>query len=304
MRISTSSFTQNMSNNIKDNLNKYQDLQNRISAGGQLTSPSEDPLAYSYVNKLKDARNQIQQFGTTAKKLQNDLDFYDSTFGSVQDLLKNIRTVAVRAANSTLDDVDRKNMANEVNSNLEQMVALGNANVQGKYMFAGSRNTDPPFTMAKGVNGVTHVTYTGDTTTLHREVGFNDKVAINFNGKEVFANTAGTGIDIFNEIVALRDDILTGDNSKITAHLGTIDAASQQVMSFRATNGNTINHLTNLENTWEQLDINYAKNMDQVGTLDMATLINALNTQQVTYQATLYIAGTIGKISLLNYMTQ
>ena len=303
MRISTSSLVDNMSSNIKLNLKKYQDLQNRISAGGQMLNPSDDPLAYSYINKLKDARNQIGQYSATAKKLKNDLDFYDNVFSEVTTLLRDIRTVALRASNSYIDDVDKVNLANEVNTKLQQIIALGNSNIQGKYMFAGSQNTVQPFEYVKNGDNIISVTYVGDNAQLHREVGFNDKVRVNFTGEEVFSNQSGAGMDIMNEVVALKSDILSGNIDAITSHLDNIDKSINQVASFQTENGNMTKHLQNLENTWSSLDIRYAENMDEVGVLDLATLINALNTQETTYQATLYIAANIGNVSLLNYMT-
>jgi flagellar hook-associated protein 3 FlgL len=302
MRISTSSMTQNMSNNIVENEKKYQDLQNKISAGGQLIAPDEDPLAYSYVNKLKDVRTQINRYGATATSLQTDLHFYDNQFQQATDMLKDIRTLALEAGNGSLDDEDRKTVANQINSDLNQLIAVGNSNVQGKYMFAGSVNTKAPFKVTNNGDKVTDVTYVGDTAVLNREVGFNDTMKVNYNGEEAFANQSGNGIDMYREIIALRDDVLSGNAQKITGHLDRIDASISQVQSYRTLNGNKITHLQNLQATWSQMDINYAKNADNIGTENMASLINALNTQQLSYQSTLYIAGTLGKISILNYL--
>lgn len=302
MRVSTSSFTQNMSDNIKDNLNKYQDLQNRISNGGKLTQPSEDPLAYSYLNKMKDARTQIGQYATISTKLQNDLNLYDSTLSSAAKLITEIRTVAIRAANSTIDDTDRQNLANEVNEKLRSIVALGNTNVQGKYMYSGSKTTVEPFKITVDGEKITQVTYTGDSTSLHREVGFNDTMKINYTGEEVFANKGADGVNVMNEIITLRNAISSGNNTATLHQIEKMDNALNQVLGYSAVNGNKVRHLENLSITLQELDIRYAENEDTVGSLDMATLINALNTQQTSYQATLYIAGQISKVSLLNYI--
>jgi flagellar hook-associated protein 3 FlgL len=302
MRITTSSLVESMTENIRTNQRAYQDIQNRISAGGQLTRPSDDPLAYSYVNRLKDARNQIQQYGQASKRLENELSFYENVFDSATGLLKSVREIALRAANSTVDEVDRKNLAGEVNATLQQMVALANSNVQGKYMFGGSKNMSPPFVTRGDAQGITTVTYLGDTADFHREVGFNDTVKINYHGAEVFSNQAGSGLDIFAEIVSLRDAIASGQSDTITGHLNSVDGAINQILGFRATNGNLIRHLGNLEKTWSELDISYAKNMEETGTVDMASLISALNAQEVAYRSTLYIAGTMGRVSLLDYL--
>jgi len=302
MRVSTSSFTQNMSDNIKGNLTKYQDLQNRISNGGKLTVPSEDPLAYSYMNKMKDARTQIGQYTSISKKLGNDLNLYDGTLSSTSKLLTEIRTVAVRAANSTLDQVDLNNLANEVNEKLRSVVALGNTNIQGKYMYSGSKTTAEPFEVTLDGETIKAVTYTGDSTSFHREVGFNDTIKINYTGEEVFMNKSADGVNIMDEIITLRDAISAGNKETITGQLEKMDRAQSQVMGYSAVNGNKMKHLENLSTTMEELDIRYAKNEEEVGSLDMATLINALNTQQTSYQATLYIAGQISKVSLLNYV--
>jgi flagellar hook-associated protein 3 FlgL len=291
-----------MSDNIKGNLTKYQDLQNRISNGGKLTVPSEDPLAYSYMNKMKDARTQIGQYTSISKKLGNDLNLYDGTLSSTSKLLTEIRTVAVRAANSTLDQVDLNNLANEVNEKLRSVVALGNTNIQGKYMYSGSKTTAEPFEVTLDGETIKAVTYTGDSTSFHREVGFNDTIKINYTGEEVFMNKSADGVNIMDEIITLRDAISAGNKEAITGQLEKMDRAQSQVMGYSAVNGNKMKHLENLSTTMEELDIRYAKNEEEVGSLDMATLINALNTQQTSYQATLYIAGQISKVSLLNYV--
>ncbi|GEM_PF-1831024 len=303
MRVSTSSFTQNLSDNIRDNQEKYQDLQNRISNGGKLTQPSEDPLAYSYLNKMKDARTQIEQYTTISKKLENDLNLYDDNFGSAADMITEIRTIALRAGNSTIDETDRKNLANQVNENLRSIIALGNANVQGKYMFSGSKTTGEPFKITMDGEEIKEVTYAGDSTSFHRDVGFNDTMKINYTGEEVFSNKSAEGIDIMREIITLRDAIKSGNSTIISNQIDKMDRALNQVMSYSAVNGNKIKHLENMNYTLQELDIRYAKNEEEIGSIDMATLINALNSQQTSYQSTLYIAGQISRVSLLNYIT-
>ncbi len=59
------------------------------------------------------------------------------------------RTIAVQAANGTLNPQDREILASQVENYLEEMVGNGNISYAGKYLFAGTQTLTRLFALEK-----------------------------------------------------------------------------------------------------------------------------------------------------------
>ena len=115
-------------------------LQNQISTGQRLQLPSDDaPAALRAINlqRLLDRKGQIQ---TNVQANNHFLSAAETNLSSVSDLLINLRAETVGVAGTLSSDAARQTLVQQIDQALETLVATGNAKLQGRYLFAGSRS--------------------------------------------------------------------------------------------------------------------------------------------------------------------
>lgn len=160
---------------------EIQRLQNQISLGRRILTPSEDAPAAQRGQTLQLLLELKAQAQTNAKTSQSYLDATDTSLANVATLLSNIRGSAVEAASDTSTTTTRQAAAAEIRRAIDQLVATGNQTFRGRYLFGGSRTTAAPF-----ANSAAGVAYLGNEGGLQSFVDLNLGLTTSTSGAEVF----------------------------------------------------------------------------------------------------------------------
>jgi flagellin-like hook-associated protein FlgL len=115
------------------------------SSGRRLHRPSDDPTGTRRVLDLRGAMSSLEQFESQRPVTTSLLEGTDTALQNVETLLLSARGLALRGVNDTLGPDQRATLASEVDGLLQQAIALGNSDVNGRYLFAGQANDQPPF---------------------------------------------------------------------------------------------------------------------------------------------------------------
>ena len=92
-------------------------------------------------------------------------DMSDVSMGTLGDILSRAAEYANQAANDTYNPDDRTAIAEQIDKMIDQVVDLANSTVGGKYIYAGTKNSNPPFQRDGD-----KIIYSGDTNEIRREV--------------------------------------------------------------------------------------------------------------------------------------
>lgn len=156
-------------------------LQNQISTGQRLQLPSDDaPAALRAIvlQRLLDRKAQIQ---TNVQANNQYLSASYSKLGSVSDMLIDLRGDVVGIAGTTSTPEARQTLIQRIDQVLESIVANGNAQSQGRYLFAGSSAQTQPY----DYNGE-YVEYSGNEGSLRSYVDLERLFDTNVPGTDVF----------------------------------------------------------------------------------------------------------------------
>jgi flagellin-like hook-associated protein FlgL len=156
-------------------------LQDQLSTGNRLSVPSDDAPAATRAITLQRLLEQKQQVITNVSTTSSYVAATDNALSRVSELLTSIRAGALSAVDSTISDDVRRVVAEEVNRAIEQLINVGNQQFRGRYLFAGSKTTQPPFEF-QGTN----VVYQGNEVDLQSLVDANFLLDANVTGDEVF----------------------------------------------------------------------------------------------------------------------
>lgn len=156
-------------------------LQTQLSTGRRIQTPSEDPNASLRAQSLQRLLELKAQDKTNITTSQSYLNATDIAIDNVTTLLTNARAIAVGNVGVTSSPEERKAAADEVGRILQQLVASGNQQFRGRYLFAGSRTEVQPFTQDGD-----YVAYNGNQGTIRSYADMDYLFDANVDGHSMF----------------------------------------------------------------------------------------------------------------------
>lgn len=185
MRVSTAYFTQRGLNSMLEQQNRLAEIQEQISSGKRLLTPSDDPTGAAQILRLEQALSVTDQYQRNSENALNRLTLEESTLDGVQNSLIRIREIAIQGTNSTIGNTDRKALAQEVRELLNEMVSLANTkDANQEYLFSGYKVTTKPFAEAADGSFV----YSGDQGQRALQISSDRKINDSDSGNNVFVN--------------------------------------------------------------------------------------------------------------------
>jgi flagellar hook-associated protein 3 FlgL len=299
IRITQGIIAARMLNNIHDQTRRLFNLQEQLSTGLRVNSPSDDPI---------DARRAINTRSIIAKNTQylenisNALPFLEetaSTVQSVQQIFQRARELTLQGANGTNGQPQRDAIAEEINQLLETAVAEGNHNAAGRFIFSGTRTSTEAYSVTRDAQGqITSVTYEGNDERYEIAIGTDETVRVNEPGSLVFQGTQ----DQFQTLIDIRDNLLAGDTGALQTQLAELDAIDRQLGQGVARLGAVINRVTNTEEDLVDFNFQLERVLSDRIDADFAEVIVELNAQQNAFQAALSAGARVVQPSLLDYL--
>jgi flagellar hook-associated protein 3 FlgL len=156
------------------------DVQNQLSTGRRLTTPSDDPGDAAISMQIRKLLEQRIGYEDNLKQASSHLSEVDTTLGDMSDLLRQAQTLASANVGSDVSADQRGAAAAIVSTLYNQMLSLANKQSQGVYLFGGDSGTAP---FASDPSGVRFV---GSTSALQNR--FDESAILPFmvDGNEVF----------------------------------------------------------------------------------------------------------------------
>lgn len=157
------------------------DVQNQLSTGKRVNSPSDDPGDAAAIMQLQKTLEQRKTYASNITQAKSQLSEVDSTIGDLNDLLQQAQTIASANVGSDVTPDQRAGAAAVVQNLYSQAVSLGNKDFNGSYIFGGDKSSDPPFVATAG-----GVKFVGSSTVLQNRVDENTNLAFQVDGADLF----------------------------------------------------------------------------------------------------------------------
>jgi flagellar hook-associated protein 3 FlgL len=269
-------------------------LNAQISSGKRLQSPADDPIAYARAKDLNTVLTATDQYSANIDRANGSLSVAESSLASMEDVLARAKEIALDQANPTYDASQRAVMAQGVQQLIDEMVGLGNTQVDGRYVFAGNKTDASPYDAAG--------TYSGDSGVRNVEVGNGVQVAENVTGDQ-FLGGAGGGVDVFAVLTQLRDALQANDVAGISATIDPLDTAGQQVTQARMTVGFRMDKLQTQSGILSEVKFQTQQMLSSAQDVDMTQAISDLVLRQNTLDvARATLAKILGGGSIMQYL--
>lgn len=290
---------------------RMQTLQLAAATGKKLNRPSDDPTA---ISPVLSARTQIQASDRYIETIASGLDRIDGMDGyldSMENTLVRLKEIGIATVNSSLSPEDMLTYADEVSQLQQSLVDSANAQIDGKYLFAGFEEKTAPFVTNPNYPAPESnpVSYQGDDGVLEFEIAPNELIKVNSTGNGFMlgdydndGTTDAGAVDVFDVITRLEDNIRNGNIADIQTGINELETAANQIRSQRSLNGNVGRRLEVASEHMEEIKIDMEEYRSRYEDADILETITELQQQEQSFQAALSVTGKVSELSILNYI--
>lgn len=189
MRISTSQMYEASLGNITRQQADVLKLQNQLSTGKRVVSPSDDPVAAARALEVSQSAQQVDLQKQAQGTANDTLATLDSKLGAISDLFVYVRERAIQAGSGTLNQGDRNTIADDMQAQFDHLLSMANATDEnGEYVFSGFKGDVQPFT-----GNLSGVSYAGDQGQRSVHVSNTRNIPVSLSGDEVLMRIQTTG---------------------------------------------------------------------------------------------------------------
>ncbi len=303
MRVTNNMMTDSLVRYLTAQNEALYERQTTIATQKRINRPSDDPIGIGNVLDYRQTLSSIEQYETNIQSGQERLEITEITLDLVDDLLQGVRAIAITEAGGTTES--RQLTAEQVKNLFDQVLDLANSKLNGDYMFSGYQTRTAPFsrdeTLATTFDQFT-VTYNGDDGDARFMAAHNTEITIDADGRPLFHNAAGGGINIFD---AMRDLIValeTDDTVAITAQADLIDHGRKQINNIRAANSPILYQLMTSENHWQNYKPKIQELLAKEEEVDITQAVVELQSIELAYQTTLATTARITQQGLIDFL--
>jgi flagellar hook-associated protein 3 FlgL len=145
-RLGTANAYDNTLGNLTTRQNNLANLQESLSSGKKITSPSDDPTGAAQAER---ALNRLARIATDQRALEvqrNAISMAESTLSDVTSALQEVRDLVVSAGNGSFSTAERKTVALQISSLRDRILSLANSqDSNGQPLFAALGSALKPF---------------------------------------------------------------------------------------------------------------------------------------------------------------
>jgi len=301
MRVTNQSLSQQVTDGIQLTFRRLASVQESATTGKRINRLSDDALGAVQALDLRSFSTSLDQYGKNINSASPFLEQTDAALADVTEVVGRAKTLAVALANDSHSAEDRLRGAAEVQQTLQQLLSVANTKLDGRYIFAGFKNDQAPFTESGG-----GVIYNGDNGEITTASGPSTALTVNLPGSKVLQGVGVTGgVDLFDVLgdlqTALTANDVTGANG-VNTQIGRLDRALEQVLSSRTEVGARLNTAQAAKDSLDIMQVRAKSLRSQVEDADAIQVYSDLARQQSAFEAALQSASRVIQPSLLDYL--
>ncbi len=298
LRVTSNMMSNQVLRNLNRNLNKMSEQQNQLSTGRKINKPSDDPVGVTYALRYRSELSANDQYSRNVDTALGWLDTTDSVMSQVEDVMNRIKELTVQASNGTNPQSALDSIDSEIQELKEQLVDLGNTQINGKYIFNGQTYDIKPYDL----NGQVPLSSTEtDRGAVEYTVGQGVSFQINTSGNDFFGEKDGTD-NIFSVLTRLSDAMQNSRFDDIRKELTNIDSRLNTMVSVHSETGARTNRVELMRNRLENENLSLTELQSKTEDADIAQLMIESNVSSNVYQASLSVGAKIITPTLVDFI--
>ena len=212
MRVPNLSLYSNSKYNLMGLTSDLQDSNEVMSTRKRINSLSDDPIGMSQTLNLKTTIENLTQIEKNVNMGISWLKGGENAMDSVSDRILEVKTEVTRLINDSMSIDERQDAIAYVQDIMEEIVTLGNTQINGNYIFSGTDTDVKPLEYDRSTQ---QVTYKGNNTAFSIKTDKEITVPVGRDGRETFWATR-VNINETNNTIIFQEDNGHGPASEKT----------------------------------------------------------------------------------------
>jgi flagellar hook-associated protein 3 FlgL len=270
----------------------------QMSSGLRVATPSDDPYAAAANLRSLAASANVDSYTKSSQSVLALTQTADSALSSVVGQLTQALSLGTQAGNSTISASDRSVLVGQVQSALQQVVALANTKYGGVSLFAGTSSAGTAFVADSASS--TGYTYKGNDGTNHATVGDSLQVQTNIPGDQIFTSPNG---NVLGSLSQLATAVQSGSAADLANATAAVSSAISYIGQQRSVYAGVTNQVNAQDSFLSQETITLSSQQQSLTGVDMSTAIQNLTQAETAHSAVLAAAAKVLPTNLLNYLS-
>jgi flagellar hook-associated protein 3 FlgL len=294
-------------------LSQYQSIQSSMATSQQQISSGKVGTQYADVKDqagilaaAKSKAATVASYTATTKDVVNRLSFYDTQMQGLSDITSQLR----QALGDALANGSGTGLMDQVKALYDQAVNILNTQVDGKYIYGGSRNDVAPVnaTSLDDLVAAPDVASVFENTTVKQtdRVDDNETIQTGITASE----TATSLFQMFKDIGSFAagvdgpfgSKLTQAQNSFLSTQNAAVPAVQDDIDVVAAQNGARYNQASATLDRQQAMSDYFTKFIGDIEDADLPTAIAKLNSDQVAAAAAGKMIAGLNSLSLLNYL--
>ena len=275
---------------------RLRDIQTSIATGKVADRYADMPAGTSVLLRSQGERAQINAFIGQNEHLLDRLQAADGSLGAIGDIAERMRSLVINrldAATGASVPLDT-----EVESALEEIQARLNLQIDGRYVFAGSRTHTAPVALPWPpiTSSDSSIYYRGD------EVPTRSRIAPGVELDHSLTAAEGPFAQLISALGQAREAHLAADNVGLESALTDLAAAIEGIADLRGDNGAKAARLEAMTETHRSTVLYLDETIDRLETTDLPTAMSKLAEEQANLEAAYMTVSRLSSLSLADFL--
>jgi flagellar hook-associated protein 3 FlgL len=277
-----------------------------ISSGIDVQQPSDDPAAIAEILQTETAIANNKQIQSNLSNVTAEVDSADSALQTAVQAVESAISLATEGATSTATADTRTTLAQQVAGIQQTLVGIAQTTVNGRYIFSGDQDTQPPYQLDPSQpDGVLQLVTGASTRTIQSVDGTSFAVAL--TAQQIFdarnPDTTPASGNVFVAIQNLETALTNNDTAGITAAASSLQSASSYLndqLAFYGEVENRVSEASDLATKFQTQEQTTLGNLQDTDIPTAATELTQLQTQQ---QASMSVEASVEQMkNLFSYL--
>ncbi len=275
-------------------------LNQQISTGQRIIRPGDDPTGSALIMDFRNSISRNESYMRQMDSASSFLQAAERNLTGISDNLMRLQEMTATSLGASTTDSMRQAQVPEMKSILTNMLALANAQDQGKYLFSGTKTDAKPFASAS----VSPTTYLGDSNAIAVDVSLGASVTTNLTGDKVFLGSGAPNTDLFQQVSLLIEGLGPPSNlAQIQSASTNIETIFSGIQDQLAEVGGRQAALTQMKTTMGDMNTSLQSIQESYEAVDYPTALANYQKESITQQAALNMLARSNTQNLFNFLT-
>ena len=279
----------------------------QISSGLKVNAPSDAPDQIGDILQIYTDLGQNAQIQTNLGRIKSEVGTAETILESAIKIVDRAMTLGSQGAGTMQSAEARLILADDVQSQLEQLVSASRTIVAGRYIFSGDQNQEPAYELDLlnlNANGVNRLLMAPSTRLIQHASGAS--FTAGKTAMEVFdARNADDSLapdNVFAAVNGLRTALENNDQAAIDASLSALRAAGDHLNIELGFYGTVQNNIDEAIDFSAQLDVRLKTELSSRRDADITAAILELEQGKTQQQAAFTARAEMPRTSLFDFL--